>query len=335
MKVSIALQTDKTTAEYAALGAAAESYGFDGVSVFADLGYQPPLGALLTIAAHTSRVRIGAACLNPYLTHPVELAGQLAVLDTASGGRAYLGLARGSWLSRVGVAQDRPLRTLQEAAEVVRYLLAGKTDGYHGEVFAIEPDTALRYPVRRSTVDLLLGVWGPRGAALAGRIADEVKLGGCANPDMVATMRGWLRDSATAAGRTADAVGVVAGAVTVVDDDRAAARRLARAEVAMYLDVVARLDPTVEVDPELLRRLGELVAAGAHAEAGALIGDALLDRFCFAGTPDEVAEHAAALLDAGADRIEFGTPHGRTDRHGVDLLGAKVLPRIRDLAGER
>jgi 5,10-methylenetetrahydromethanopterin reductase len=334
VKVSIALQTDKTLAEYAALGAAAESYGFDGVSVFADLGYQPPLAALLTIATHTSRVRLGAACLNPYLTHPVELAGQLAVLDAASDGRAYLGLARGSWLSLVGVAQDRPLRTLREAAEAVRHLLSGDTGGYRGEIFTIEPNALPRYRLRRPTVDLLLGVWGPRGAALAGRIADEVKLGGCANPDMVATMRGWLRDAATAAGRAADAVGVVAGAVTVVDDDRATARRLARAEVAMYLDVVAALDPTVEVDPDVLRRLGTLVAAGAHAEAGALIGDELLDRFCFAGTPDEVAEHAAALLDAGADRIEFGTPHGRTDRQGVDLLGAKVLPRIRYLAGE-
>jgi len=334
VKVSIALQTDKSLAEYASLGAAAESYGFDGVSVFADLGYQPPLPALLALAGATSRVRLGAACLNPYLNHPVELAGQLAALDAASGGRGYLGLARGSWLSRVGVPQHRPLRTLREAAEAVRYLLGGGTDGYHGEVFRIAPGRTLRYRPERSTVDLLLGVWGPRGAALAGELAGEVKLGGCANPDMVTTMRGWLAEAATAAGRRRDAVGVVAGAVTVVDDDRAAARRRARAEVAMYLDVVARLDPTVTVDPVLLSRLGTLVGSGAYADAGALIDDELLDRFCFAGTPEEVAGHAAALVDAGATRIEFGTPHGLTDRRGVDLLGAKVLPRIRYLVGE-
>ena len=98
----------------------------------------------------------------------------------------------------------------------------------------------------------------------------------------------------------------------------------------MYVDVVAALDRTVAVDPELAARLRELVAAGAHEDAGRLIPDELLDRFCFAGTPDDVAEHAQTLFAAGATRVEFGTPHGTTDRHGVDLLGRAVLPRLRE-----
>lgn len=322
-QVTLAFQSDKTEAEYAALAVAAESFGFDGVSVFNDLGYQPSLFPLLVMAAHTSRIRLGAACLNPYLTHPVEIAGQVAALDLASAGRAYLGLTRGSWLDRVGVPMDRPLRTLREAVEVVTALLRGDGEEYAGEVFRIAPGFAPRYRTHRDRVDVLLGVWGPRGAELAAGCADEVKLGGCANPDMVALMRSWL------ASHGGDRVGVVAGAVTMVDEDRAVARRRARAEVAMYLDVVAGLDRTVTVDPELADRLRTLVAAGAHEQAGRLVPDDLLDRFCFAGTPDEVAEHANRLFDAGATRVEFGTPHGTTDRHGVDLLGREVLPRLR------
>jgi 5,10-methylenetetrahydromethanopterin reductase len=314
--VTLAFQTDKTQGEYAALAVAAETFGFDGVSVFNDLGYQPSLFPLLTMAEHTSRVRLGAACLNPYLTHPVEIAGQVAALDMVSCGRAYLGLTRGSWLDRVGVAADRPLRTVREAVELVGAMLRGEP--YEGEVFrGLVP----RYPVYRDRVDVLIGTWGPRGAEVAAACADEVKLGGCANPDMVALMRSWLGDAA---------VGVVAGAVTVVDEDRAVARARARAEVAMYVDVVAALDRTVTVDPELAARLRTLVAAGAHDEAGRLIPDDLLDRFCFAGTPDDVAAHARRLFEAGASRVEFGTPHGTTDRHGVDLLGRVVLPRLRD-----
>lgn len=316
--VTLAFQTDKTQDEYAALAVAAETYGFDGVSVFNDLGYQPSLFPLLTMAAHTSRVRLGAACLNPYLTHPVELAGQVAALDMVSRGRAYLGLTRGSWLDRLGVTADRPLRTVREAAEVVGAVLRGEP--YAGAVFRIEPGFAPRYPIHRDRVDVLIGTWGPRGAEVAAACADEVKLGGCANPDMVALMRSWLGDAA---------VGVVAGAVTVVDEDRAVARARARAEVAMYVDVVAALDRTVTVEDELAARLRTLVAAGAHDEAGRLIPDDLLDRFCFAGTPDEVAAHAERLFAAGASRVEFGTPHGTTDRHGVELLGREVLPRLR------
>ena len=318
--VTLAFQTDKTESEYAALAVAAESLGFDGLTVFNDLGYQPSLFPLLVAAAHTERIRLGAACLNPYLTHPVEIAGQVAALDLAAKGRAYLGLTRGSWLDRAGVAPDRPLRTLREAVEVVAAVLRGDGAGYEGEVFRLAPGFVARYPRHRDRVDVLLGVWGPRGAGLAAGCADEVKLGGCANPDMVALMRSWLGDAGT---------GVVAGAVTVVDEDRAVARARARTEVAMYVDVVAALDRTVTVDPELAARLRALVSAGAHEEAGRLIPDDLLDRFCLAGTPDDVAEHARRLFAAGASRVEFGTPHGVTDRHGVDLLGRAVLPRLR------
>lgn len=334
-QVSLALQSDKTAEDYARLAVLAETAGFDGVSVFNDLGYQPPMFALLTMARETHRLRLGAACLNPYLMHPVEIAGQVAALDLASGGRAYLGLARGAWLERVGIRQDRPLTTLREAIEVVGRLLRGEDSAYVGEVFSLAAGTRLHYRLQRDRLDVLLGGWGPRAAALAAECADEVKLGGSANPDMVRVMKGWLaaatgeRSGGRSGGRS---VGVVAGAVTVVDQDRAAARRRARAEVAVYLDVVAALDPTVEMPPGLLDRLRDLVAVGDHEAAGALVPDDLLDRFSFAGTPEDVAAQAARLFEAGASRVEFGTPHGLVDDRGVELLGSQVLPRLKELA---
>ena len=118
------------------------------------------------------------------------------------------------------------------------------------------------------------------------------------------------------------------GAVTVVDEDGPRARAAARREVAMYVDVVGALDPTVSLDPELLARIGTLVAQADHDGAGALIGDELLDRFAFAGTPAQVAAQAEAVLDAGALRVDFGTPHGIDEEHGVELLCRAVLPRI-------
>ena len=98
----------------------------------------------------------------------------------------------------------------------------------------------------------------------------------------------------------------------------------------MYVDVVAALDLPVDVDPELLTRLHDLLAAGAVDEAGALLPDELLDRFCFAGTPQAVAERTLALVEAGATRVEYGTPHGLTGPGGIDLLGSAVLPAVRE-----
>lgn len=81
--VSVALQADKTRADYARLGALCEQLGFDGISVYGDLGYQPPVVVLSVLAEHTQHLRLGAACANPFTTHPFELASQHATIDAA------------------------------------------------------------------------------------------------------------------------------------------------------------------------------------------------------------------------------------------------------------
>jgi 5,10-methylenetetrahydromethanopterin reductase len=94
----IAFQTDKPPGAYGPLAVAAEAHGFDVVSVFADLLYQPPLPALLEIARATSRVRLGAACFNPYTLHPYEIAGQVAPSRTRLVARAISSSAgSGGW----------------------------------------------------------------------------------------------------------------------------------------------------------------------------------------------------------------------------------------------
>jgi alkanesulfonate monooxygenase SsuD/methylene tetrahydromethanopterin reductase-like flavin-dependent oxidoreductase (luciferase family) len=251
-EIGIAFQTDKPPGRYGELAAAAEAYGFDVVSVFADLLYQPPLPALLEMARATTRVRLGAACLNPYTQHPYEIAGGLAALEAASGGRAYLGLARGTWLEAIGIDQSRPLAHLRDTAAIVHALLSGDDRGYCGAAYWLAP-----------------------GIRLHGRRPPP-------GPD-----RG-----------------------------------------GQYLAVVADLDPTTELPAGFAGRVRDLVAGGQDEAAGALIPDEVLDRFAFSGTPEHVAALAQRVLDAGAGRVDFGTPHGLTDDAGVALLGTAVLPRL-------
>jgi 5,10-methylenetetrahydromethanopterin reductase len=310
-EVGIGVQGNKGPADYAKIAKLAEEFGFDVLTVFADLTYQPAIVPLMVAALNSRRIRLGPACLNPFTLHPVEIAGQIAALDLASNGRAYLGLARGAWLDKVGIEQRRPVKALREAAEIVRRLLARDAGGYQGQVFSMAPGTTLQFEGQRSHVPLLIGTWSPKTAALAGEIADEVKIGGSANPAMVRRMRALIDVGTNRAGRPPDDVGIVVGAVTVVSDDGAAARQLARSAVAMYLDVVGRLDPTTAVP------------------SARPISDEVLDRFAMAGTPDDVAAQARALFEAGARRVEFGYPHGLTEAEGIRLLGERVLPRLR------
>ena len=323
--LSIAFQSNKSINDYGGLAHRAEEYGFGTVSVFGDLMFQPSIVPLVLMARATTRVRLGAAGMNPYTLHPVEIAGQVAALDAASGGRAYAGLVSGAWMDRIGITKRRSARALGDAVTVIRRLLSGDDSGYEGEVFRIEPGLRLRYDLPAAQIPVLIGGWGPQVLAVAGRCADEVKLGGTSNPEMVSIARSRIQASSSSSRE----IGLVLGAVTVVDEDGEAARAKASAEVALYLPVVAGLDPTVDVDPQLMARIAQLVDAGQSLEAARLVPRRLLDRFAFAGTPEDVAERAFAIFDAGASRVEFGTPHGLTDAEGLRLLGERVLPILR------
>ena len=105
----------------------------------------------------------------------------------------------------------------------MRALLSGDDRGYSGAAYRLaagirlhgrRPDPEGRLP------PLLVGTWGPRGAALAGEIADEIKVGGSANPAVVPLIRDRVRVGGQAARRPLDQVRVVVGAVTVVDRGR-------------------------------------------------------------------------------------------------------------------
>jgi 5,10-methylenetetrahydromethanopterin reductase len=128
---------------------------------------------------------------------------------------------------------------------------------------------------------------------------------------------------------------VVAGAVTVVDEDGQRARGWARRQVAPYIAVVGELDPTFDVEPELVARIRARLAADEVDAAAELLPDELLDRFAFSGTPAQIAEQAEALFDAGASRVEFGTPHGIDEPQGVESLARDVAPRLRRHAERR
>ena len=125
-----------------------------------------------------------------------------------------------------------------------------------------------------------------------------MKIGGCANPDMVRLMREWLGP---------DGPRIVVGAVTVVGEDGDAARAPGAAEVEMYLDVVGRARPDARAGPAIRSRSS-----------------------CSPARPTRWRARAIALIDAGAHRVEFGTPQGQTTEEGVALLCDRVLPAVRN-----
>ncbi len=329
-ELSIAFQTDKRADEYIALAKQVDQYAFDAVTVYCDAPYHPSYGPLLLMAPHIKRARIGPSGIAPSRMHPLDIAAQTALLADLAAGGVYIGLVRGGWLAEHGIRElDPPISAIGEAVDIIQKLLAGESAGSEGRVYQIAAHVCAPYPLPAAAIPVQIGTWGRKLAALAGEIADEVKIGGSANPDVIPLIADYIAAGEARAGRPRGSVKIVIGAVSVVDEDRVAARWMARKAVSLYLPIVSKLDTTLEIDPELMARVQAQVKAGDEDGAARLIPDTILNRFIFAGEPRDIIEQCGRLYDAGAQRIELGTPHGVHEAAtGIGLIGERVIPAL-------
>ncbi|MGJ3238217.1 MAG: LLM class flavin-dependent oxidoreductase [Anaerolineae bacterium] len=332
-EISIAFQTDKRARDYIELAQLVNPYAFDAVSVYCDAPFHPSYGPLILMAPHLTNSRIGVAAVSPSRMHPIDIAADAALLADIATAGTYLGIARGAWLADHGIDERKPaLTAIRETVEIVQALLAGESGGYQGKVFQIADHVQASYPLPEQPIPILIGSWGRKLCGIAGEIADEVKIGGSTNPDVVPIIAEYIAAGEVLAERAHGSVGVVVGAVCVADADRQAARAEARRQVALYLPVVAGLDPSIEIDPTFTEQLGAYVNQGDWERASGMISDELLDKFAFSGNADDLIRQANALFEAGTKRVEFGTPHGlHHANEGLRLLGEQVLPELKRL----
>ena len=328
-EISIAFQTNKSPSEYIPLARQTNQYEFDVVSVYCDLPYQPSFGPLLLMAPHIKKARIGPAAISPSRMHPLDIAANAALLSQLAEGGIYIGLARGAWLDDYGIMEStKPIQGIREASFIIRQTLSGAIPEFNGEVYKISRGTKAPYPPPAKDTPLLIGTWGEKLSQLAGEIADEVKVGGSANPDFAKYIRERINLGEDKARRNINSVNLVVGSVTVVDEDRERARMLAKEALVLYLPVVAALDMTLTIPSDLIARIQLEYKSGRLKTAAKLIPDEVLDKFAFAGTPTDLINQSEALFDAGVNRVEFGTPHGINSQNGIDLIGRKVLPYL-------
>ena len=312
-----------------AIAAAVSGFDFDTLGVWDDLGDPTPWPLLRALAMHPGEARIGPECLAlPKYASLDGIMGELAHLAQLRPGRVFLGLTGGAWMDRIGLARAGT-RHMREAIEVVRSLSKGAVSAYAGRHYRLSADLRLNFTVPER-LPILVGAWGERMSALAGELADELKVGGSANPAMVTIARERAHIGAMKAGRPTNEPKIVLGAVTVVAEDSRTAMRAARLKAAPYIAVIGGNDPSVVRDfPEELAAIQSFVAAHDLESAAKALPDALLRRFAFCGSPAEVTRQAGGILDAGAERVEFGSPHGLDELHGLELIGRHVLPNFR------
>ena len=103
-------------------------------------------------AAHTDNIRLGCGVANASYWHPINLAGEAAMVDLLSGGRLELGLGSGAYQRefdrmRPGLDQKDSHRYMQEMLPLVRALWKGDVE-HNGENWQFPKATSCPKPVQ-------------------------------------------------------------------------------------------------------------------------------------------------------------------------------------------
>ncbi|MFJ9626530.1 LLM class flavin-dependent oxidoreductase [Streptomyces sp. NPDC101175] len=135
--------------------------------------WEDPFVHLALAAGRTTRIGLGAAVLVPEQRSVMAMASGIATIARVSGGRFRACFGTG-FSARLAIGRrPMPITALGEYVRALRGLLAGRTVTVDGRPVRML-HAADRAAARPLDVPLWLSVFGPRGAALAGEVADGV-----------------------------------------------------------------------------------------------------------------------------------------------------------------
>lgn len=307
--------------------AALEAAGLDAVWVAEAWGFDSPT-IMGYLAARTERMKIGSAILNVYSRTPALIAQTAAGLDAVSGGRALLGLgASGPQVVEGwhGKPYDRPLGRTRETVELCRRVWRRETIDHHGITHMPLPapmGSGLGKPLKiltrpvRPAVPVYIASLGPANVRMTAEIADGW-LPTLFIPEKAAAV--WGGPLAEGTAKRAPELGplqTVAGGLLAIGEDAAAARDLARPQIALYVGGMGAPGKNFYNDlavaygyGEEARRIQELYLAGRKRDAAAAVPDEFCELMTLCGPEGYVRERVEAFREAGVTMLNV-TPVG-------------------------
>ncbi|MGH2615162.1 MAG: LLM class flavin-dependent oxidoreductase [Thermomicrobiales bacterium] len=295
----------------------AEASGsFDSIWVGDNLLSKPRLEAvvaLATVAARTSRVKLGTICLASFpLRDPLLLATQWASLDLVSGGRTVLAVCLGASarmgpqfaaeLAAMGVASRDRAPRLEEGIALLRRFWRAEPVTFDGDIYHYENVNVLPKPVQ-ARPPIVLAVNPPRpidpvveerALRRVARLADGWQTDGTP-PALFRERWDRIQEYAAEEGRADEVTDASLHLMVNINDDAAQARR-------------------------------ESVAFLEHYYGAGAISDEKLDSWLAFGPPSAVIDKIGQFLDAGCTTpvLRFTSPDqlGQLDRCLDEVLPA-------------
>lgn len=162
---------------YAAL---VEELGFQELWVVEDCFLAGGFACAATALAVTRSLRVGLGLIPASVRNPAIAAMEIATLARLYPARFAIAVGRGvqEWMSQIGAGSARTLGELSATVSAVTALLKGQRISLSAEHFALD-EVQLDF-IPDVLPPVLIGTTGPKGLALAGRIADGIVLAeGC------------------------------------------------------------------------------------------------------------------------------------------------------------
>jgi len=283
---------------------------------------------LAMIAANTDSIKMGPGIMNTFTDTPAAIASFMCTLNEISDGRAVLGIGPGdlSTLPKLAIEGGKPVARLKEGVTQFRRLCAGEEIKKTGEMEFFDYDgaklTGVTLPGKKG-IPVYIGAQGPKMLELAGEMG-EGSLINASNPKDFEIAIPLIKKAEAAAGKKGHDVG--AYTAMSIDQSEKKARNAAKIVAAF----IAAGSP-----PALLQRHGldlgnvakikDALGRFDFKAVGGLVGDAEIDAFTIAGTPDMVRQKCEDLKAAGVTQIIFGSPLGPDMTNSIRLLGKYVV----------
>lgn len=289
-----------------------DELGYDRLGLIDSHALSMDVYVALTLAAkETSRLSLGPCVTNPVTRDLSVTASAIASVDVVSGGRAFLGISRGFSGARAVALTPSTTTAMAKVVPDLRALIGGRAITIDGR--------PVRIAWSRRALPIHIAASGPKGLRIAGCVADGVLMHMGVFPDVVRAALDQVRLGAEEAGRDWREVDIwVYGAAACSDDGEAARHSVKGAVAGMGASVFSPTTEGKHVAPELeqaVARLRQEYLVTEHMQVGdehnvALmerlgLADYLIERFAFAGTPEELRRKLDGLREIGVNKFMF------------------------------
>lgn len=267
------------------------------------------LTTMAYLAAVTSKVQLGVACLVMPMRNPIYAAKQLATLDHLSGGRVIAGVGLGSKATHsssefevFGVPFEQRGPMTDEYVEAMLAIWHQPLASYDGRFVSFADAEIFPKPLQHPHPPIWVGGWTDHAARRTGRLGDGW-VPGWLSPAEMARGADVVRTTATERGRDPDAITIAVEKLAVISRDRDTA--------------LERALPTVKTSSHTYERdVDEIQFA--------------LDRHIF-GSVDDVKRRVAEFVDAGVSHFELKFIYPTMDDliDQMTLWAEEILPLYR------